>query len=455
MIAIEVEFLNGISYGAQYNNPKVAEFPPHPSKLFAALVAAYEERGLGTDARSALEWLETQDAPWIYANPSTSDGRGRDVHTVFVPTCYDKDQVGSTQFPAFTPDDPHLWYIWSDASDIHAPDLQRIAENVTYLGTSMSHVRVRVHTNDSIPTPTLKPDPNGRIRLRTPSRGWLKHLEEVYEQHKVRKNIQPGPGRTTAYSVVYEPQVQRPASIYHDAYVFRIKGVMPSPDIVAKLSSTVRNAILSLCSEPIPDIISGHNIDGTPIKSSHMAITPLLDVGHLYADGHVMGFAIWMPETPATLKPTIENAIAKLESLTMGRLGRVDVQYIPPSVGDRIAKGLAPSTYTQESDTWASVTPVVFGKHPRKSQIGPGKDGGKVVAELCDWIGLPRPVEARIGSVSAFRGVPMASEFAPPEKYAHSTRHHIWLRFAEPVRGAVLIGAGQYSGFGLCRPWSS
>jgi CRISPR-associated protein Csb2 len=451
MIAIEVEFLTGISYGAQYNNPKVAEFPPHPSKLFAALVAAYEERGLGTDARSALEWLETQDAPWIYANPSTSDGRGRDVHTVFVPTCYDKDQVGSTQFPAFTPDDPHLWYIWSDASDIiHAPALQRIAENVTYLGTSMSPVRVRVHTNDSIPKPTLKPDPiNGTIRLRTPSKGWLQHLEEVYEQRKRRKNIQPGPGRTTAYSVVADHQVQRPTSIYQNVYIFRLpQGV--APDATAMISSTVRKAILSLCPGPIPDIISGHNVDGTPIKSPHMAITPLLDAGHRHADGHVMGFAIWVPNAPQAILNSLETAILRLKTLTMGRLGEMAVEYVSPSLGDRRPKTLNQYTYTEESDTWASVTPALFGRHLHKK-----KDGGNEFAEICQWIGLPRPVEVRFGNVSAFSGIPMASEFAPPEKYAHSTRHHIWLRFAEPVRGAVLIGAGQYSGFGLCRPWSS
>lgn len=446
MIAIEVEFLTGISYGAQYNNPKVAEFPPHPSKLFAALVAAYEERGLGTDARSALEWLETQDAPSIFANPPTSDGRGRDVHTVFVPTCYDKDQVGSTQFPAFTPDDPHLWYIWSDASDIHAPSLQRISENVTYLGTSMSPVRVRVH--DSPPAPTLKPDPNGRIRLRTPSRGWLRHLEEVYEQRKVRKNIQPGSGHTTAYSIVTEPQAQCPASAYQNAYVFRLpQGV--APETTSKISSTVRKAILSLCPEPIPSIISGHNGDGTPIKSPHMAITPLLDAGHRHADGHVLGFAIWVPDAPYAILNSLEPAISRLKTLTMGRLGEMAVEYVSPSLGDRRPKALNPYTYTEESDTWASVTPALFGRHLHKK-----KDGGNEFAEICQWIGLPRPVEVRFGSASAFRGVPMASEFVPPEKYAHNARHHIWLRFAEPVRGPVLIGAGQYSGFGLCRPWS-
>jgi len=107
------------------------------------------------------------------------------------------------------------------------------------------------------------------------------------------------------------------------------------------------------------------------------------------------------------------------------------------------------------SDTWASVTPVVFGKFPKRSQVGPGKDGGKVFAELCEMIGLPAPVEVRIGPVSVFRGSPKASDFIPPTKFADRLRTHVWVRFSEPVRGPVLLGAGRYVGFGLCRPWRS
>jgi CRISPR-associated protein Csb2 len=178
-----------------------------------------------------------------------------------------------------------------------------------------------------------------------------------------------------------------------------------------------------------------------------------LDAGHRFADGHIMGFALWLPQTPGEVIDSLETAIAELRSLTMGRLGRWDVQYISSSASARRTRGLNPYTYTQEHDTWASITPVIFGKFPRKSQIGSGKDGGKVFAELCEWIGLPRPVEVRIGPASAFRGVPLAAEFIPPEKFAKRLRTHMWLRFGEPVRGPVLIGAGQYSGFGLCRPW--
>jgi CRISPR-associated protein Csb2 len=178
------------------------------------------------------------------------------------------------------------------------------------------------------------------------------------------------------------------------------------------------------------------------------------DAGHSYADGHVMGFALWLPQG-ASLEviDSLETVLARLDTLTMGRQGRWDIQYISPVMAARGAKSLDSNAYIQDSTIWASVTPAVFGRYPKKSQIGPGKDGGPVFAELCEWIGLPRPAEVRLGSVSAFNGVPRAAEFMMPERFATRFRAHVWLRFDEPVHGPVLIGAGQFNGFGFCKPW--
>jgi len=44
-----------------------------------------------------------------------------------------------------------------------------------------------------------------------------------------------------------------------------------------------------------------------------------------------------------------------------------------------------------------------------------------------------------------------------PERPGGSNRRqvHLWLRFDRPVLGPVLLGAGRYRGYGLCKPWSS
>ena len=166
-----------------------------------------------------------------------------------------------------------------------------------------------------------------------------------------------------------------------------------------------------------------------------------------------MGFAVWLPsDLQAEVLETLEDALVGLDSLTLGKYGVWKIRQLSADMAARVAAGLRVTTYTKPHHTWASVTPVVFGKFPKKSQVGPGKDGGRIFAELCELIGLPRPIEARLGPVSAFHGSPKASEWVPSERFANRLRAHVVIRFSEPVQGPVLMGAGRYVGFGLCRP---
>lgn len=462
MFALEVEYLTGRVFAATFHDPMAVEWPPHPSRLFAALVAAYKECDLGPEARDALEWLEGQPAPQIQANPPMiSYNNGRDVPSVFFPV-NDKKKSDAEYFPqnrnrqpfwlpSFTPIDPTVWFIWQTDPRRHGSALQKLAENVTYLGHSMSPVRIRL--NDAPPEATLAPDPAGSVRLRIPERGRLKHLEEVYDLRTKDTTTQPLRGLEVPYGAVGRSIPQVPASIFQTNYVFRLQKVAPPPEIMGRLLDAVRLAVMALYPDPIPEVVSGHDVHGAPSKKPHLAITPLLDVGHMHADGHVMGFALWLPHAPIGVIADLETALSDFRTLKLGSLGQWDVKYVSPPMISREAKNLNPAVYAEAHDTWASVTPVIFGHHPKKSQIGPGRDGGRVVAELCERIGLPKPTETRLGAVSAFRGAAAASAVAPPAKYGRLYRAHVLLRWAEPVRGPVLMGAGLFGGFGLCRPW--
>jgi len=462
MFAFEVEYLTGRVFAATFHDPTAVEWPPHPSRLFAALVAAYKGCDLDMRARDALEWLESQPAPQIQANPTMiSESDGRDVPSIFFPVNDKKTSDAEylpqnrsrqpIQLPSFTPSDPTVWFIWPSDPGRHASSLQRLAENVTYLGHSMSPVRVKL--NDTPPEATLVPDPAGSIRLRIPERGRLKHLEEVYDLRMKDTTTQPLRGREVLYGAVGKPTSEVPASIFQTNYVFRLQKVALPAETSGRLIAAVRQAIMSLYPDPIPEIVSGHDAQGASSKKPHLAITPLLNVGHVHADGHVLGFAFWLPHAHLNVIGDLETALSNFNTLKLGRLGQWDVRYVSPAMITHEAKGLNPAVYAEAHDTWASVTPVIFGRHPKKSQIGPGKDGGRVVAELCERIGLPKPIEARLGPVSVFKGAATASAVAPPEKYDRLFRAHVQLRWAEPVRGPVLMGAGLFGGFGLCRPW--
>ena len=79
---IEVNFLTLRYVATSYNNRRQGEWPPHPSRLFSALVATWadsDEPDLGE--REALEWLEALGPPAISASKATT----RSVGSHFVP----------------------------------------------------------------------------------------------------------------------------------------------------------------------------------------------------------------------------------------------------------------------------------------------------------------------------------------------------------------------------------
>ena len=66
---IEVNFLTGRFVATFHNDRQQSEWPPHPARLFSALVAAWADADeLDPSERGALEWLEAQSAPAIAAS---------------------------------------------------------------------------------------------------------------------------------------------------------------------------------------------------------------------------------------------------------------------------------------------------------------------------------------------------------------------------------------------------
>ena len=85
MIVLEVELLTGRYVATCFNDRSAPEWPPHPARLFSALVAtAYEHEELTDAARTALGWLEQQGPPDIEA----SEAEKRTVIAAYVPGNY-------------------------------------------------------------------------------------------------------------------------------------------------------------------------------------------------------------------------------------------------------------------------------------------------------------------------------------------------------------------------------
>ncbi len=82
MFAIAMELLTGRYTATRFNDRSEAEWPPHPARLFSAMVAAWaDDDDPGPDEREALRWLEEQGPPDICCG----DVRRRRVVTHYVP----------------------------------------------------------------------------------------------------------------------------------------------------------------------------------------------------------------------------------------------------------------------------------------------------------------------------------------------------------------------------------
>lgn len=82
MFAIAVELLAGRYTATKFNDRSQHEWPPHPARLFSAMVAAWADQDIpDPDERAALRWLEEQDPPLIRCG----EGHQRTVVTHYVP----------------------------------------------------------------------------------------------------------------------------------------------------------------------------------------------------------------------------------------------------------------------------------------------------------------------------------------------------------------------------------
>ena len=264
------------------------------------------------------------------------------------------------------------------------------------------------------------------------------------------------------------------------------------------VTRALRATIMSGIAQPIPSWVSGHSPDGQPLRdgTDHLALVPLPFVGRDHADGHLLGVALIFPRSvPYTERGRVlgnllvdEYSTAKPIGLALGRLGRWDVQ---KRGWDERRATLLSEQWTgaggvrgnEGATTWASVTPVVLDRFPKSDRNDPMQRGaweqevGQIIRGACGRIGLPEPDLVDLGTTSWLEGSPRAvgkrrplrgnvesvvqhdaafgDGFPPyPRKGTNAPRPqvHVWIRFRRPVIGPVILGAGRYMGYGICKP---
>lgn len=481
-LVLEIEHLVGVAFAAQSQASPLPDWPPQPDRVFSALVASWGARGEQIEERRALEWLEQQPAPEIDA----SGGFPRSAATTFVPpNDPETGRAGNRtvmpalrrrqprRFPAFRPHDPTARLIWrglvADAQTLAA--LNALAADTSYVGHSASLTRCRFRAD-------LTPNPATPSRRRV-YRGRLAELERDFRA-----------GRRPSWGEAVPDAPSKPISparsIFADRWLVleHIDGEMPDLRAAALVGKALRHALMAgyrrtVGETGIPGVVSGHAPDGSPLLQEHFAIVPLSFVGSTYADGRVLGFALIPPYDSGLLDAREFQQAVREISPWNSKNGRRELKLVADGFDTTFAlspqqapRSLDPAPYVASARTWASCTPVVLDRHVKASgNEARDQEMQELIVQACFNIGLPSPARLSeagapdklaiaVGKHSALEGVPSAypSRRAPPwtrwrlpKSLASRQLTHAVLQFDQPVRGPVILGAGRFSGLGLCR----
>lgn len=448
-------------------------------------------RSAMNDGRPTVSYVPVNDSQRGHKIPDAADlGKLKDAGLALIPEHRPRQP---RRFPMAVPQEPVVFLVWPDVdAGPHRGALERLARNVTHVGHPASFVQMWLE--DAPPAPNWVPmdgQTAHRLRIFGPER--LQYLKTRYnrdnviayadlrariaetkgkEKKKLQKemeerfksrqpvSLRPEPARWQGYDrPPRAPGSEIAGSVFDPRLtVLALSGKRLSLPATLKLTGTLRRAILAACPDPIPEWVSGHTPDGKPSGNPHIALLPLPFAGHEHADGRLMGVALALPRGIDPLQaahcfgPLLydEHNLPKRNKLFAGQWLECSAEL---ETRETPQTSLRTEGWTRSSRTWASVTPVVLDRHFH------GKDkwerAAEIVKDACERIGLPRPREVLLHPVSLVEGVPHAREFPflTRKKDGGRMHHsHAVILFEKEVAGPVVIGAGRFRGYGLCRP---
>jgi len=196
MLALGIELLMGRDVMTRIDDRAEPEWPPHPDRVFMALVAAWGECGEDAEQHAALEWLETLGSPSLAVSEAVSN---RASFTSYVPVNDDGSPMGKKgpfgpmgslplgrnrqprQFPAVIPESSTFHLRWDvDLPANFLAPLESLCSAVTYLGHSSTPVRIAIVAEP--PEPTLIPvEGRATTHLRMFGPGRTKYLKERFD----------------------------------------------------------------------------------------------------------------------------------------------------------------------------------------------------------------------------------------------------------------------------------
>ncbi|MDQ1294094.1 MAG: CRISPR-associated protein Csb2, partial [Actinomycetota bacterium] len=241
------------------------------------------------------------------------------------------------------------------------------------------------------------------------------------------------------------------ASPFPDIVLFRFLDHTPPGRTAARCAAALRHEVLESCGQPVPKVLHGHGADGRP----HVAFLAVPDVGFPHSDGRLLGVGAALPELPEDELRTILHAVhglhcpdgSRTASITLNGHGRFRMVRVSGTSGESDRCGLTVRRWRRPCRHWASVTPVILGRYPKRPE-----DIAKTIRRSCREAGFPNPVNLRITTDPFLPGTVPFSSWDLPKRAQKRLYCHVVLEFDRPVAGPVLLGAGRYQGLGLLAP---
>lgn len=464
-LVLGVELISGRYDAAGAGDRDAAEWPPHPARVFCALVASARSEG----DRNALRWLENLPAPMVQASPAARD----EARASYVVTNLVKGTGGSQFHPGRTnalkmrhsamPRSSWVRVVWPDVEPEPSTvaTLDDLARRVPYLGrsTGVAALSIGVSREPTGPCEGLEQfDPAASesqgVSLRVPYPGYLDLLTDQYDNGRPAWEV----GRDVNYQLAGSERQRRRVevtvpSVYTDVIILRFTGLRPDGRLTSTFTEALKRAVMAATANPLPDALHGHDADGRP----HVAFLALPNADNPRADGHLLGMAVAIPDLPEPERRAVVRGILvgmradvqesgnghRTVRLRVPRIGEIDLAYQPGLVRPW---GIRPERWRRGSNHWVTVTPVVLDRYPRNGDVE------QEISRSCVQVGLPEPRDIVVSTAPLVAGGIRMRPSDLPKHARGKLFRHVELRFDRTVAGPVLLGAGRYLGVGLLAP---
>jgi CRISPR-associated protein Csb2 len=479
------------------------EWPPSPLRFFQALVAAAASRWPGPRfkeyAGPMLDWLQKQDAPIIVAPKPHVGLRSR----IAVPN-NDMDVPALLWAKNREPQKPHrpidlktmktVHPTWlrlegspSDGGQVHylfllasadQPDLEALAaaaRSVTHLGwgMDMAVADVSVVSKEqaaALPGERWHPvDTMGSSLLRIPVDGTLDALIDRHQAFLNRigrdgngdESFNPVPP-LSAFRVVDYRRAGEPAPRPFVPFELRRDDgpfVSYPQDKFIHIAGMVRHLAIKAMKKSPPEgvdsgwvetYVAGH-VQAGAVGHRQFSYLPLPSIGHAHVDPSVRRVIIAAPPGDERL---LQHLAMRLDGQRLQPTPETKLEHSPTLV--RVRHDKVVRLYTEASNVWATVTPVIL---PGHDDHKPGKTRRLIekalaqsgIEQSCEfeWSALSRFPKSLSSHKHDHHGRPIG--YIRPGHLLSQTAVHLKVRFNEYVRmpGPLVVGAGRHCGFGL------